>query len=761
MISLDEKFQQMLLQFSPDEWKELQKQCNEINCENIDSTNDISNYKYHYIEDIINKLDMETIDVSCQCLDFVINKVKENIRNIIILGLVQSGKTKEIIGIIHFCIVYLKIPIIIIIQNRISGYKQLEERIEFFSKKLKKFYINTRYVKTSLNEKNAKKIFNYDNPSPEVIICLSNCKQLNKLKNNIEIALLDNNKRVVPYVLIMDEYDDHIKSRQDITNKSELKKVEKSMKLIKDNSYINIGVTATLLACMLTDEKTNTNDIFQLKPQRNYVGYGSSRIQIVDINTMITRVNKTKRVLHLSQIKEILQEIDESIDSVKEYSITLINVSDDTAEHRKIHEEIQNEFCDWASILFNSNSSTSMNSSNIECFLPQPCHSVRKIQEGIFTNKLKIITITEHKIKIPIDNILDNDNQYFSRYSINFENYSVSEIITELLRYTNKVAIISGRMACRGISFVSTDYSKHITDMIYVPSGGSHLTRNVQDMRIYGNFEKDGIDIVLYTDHNDYISNVGNYISLQKKLLNGENVDDESIHLENINLRQNIMGYNFDPEDVPIKKIDRIGLIKGISFKHEDIWGISSYIKDYDICYEKIKMKYPEYEIIVYSKMFVLDLSNIEYNDIKNRFVVPTKNNGLSEQYKHLFENHFRNELQKFAQSFTSNEIDNYNFHRIWYILDNYRNSWPLHNPIKMKNQLINICSKVSLIDICYMGGENDTKISIILKNPEIDVEYLKECIGKKKIIMFYSKDSYHYTKCDKESYYVKDTKIY
>jgi len=78
-----------------------------------------------------------------------------------------------------------------------------------------------------------------------------------------------------------------------------------------------------------------------------------------------------------------------------------------------------------------------------------------------------------------------------------------------------------------------------------------------------------------------------------------------------------------------------------------------------------------------------------------------------------------------------------------------------------MKNQLINICSKVSLIDICYMGGENDTKISIILKNPEIDVEYLKECIGKKKIIMFYSKDSYHYTKCDKESYYVKDTKIY
>ena len=83
---------------------------------------------------------------------------------------------------------------------------------------------------------------------------------------------------------------------------------------------------------------------------------------------------------------------------------------------------------------------------------------------------------------------IPKDQQYVFRDSITFQNYSISEIITYLLQYTNKIAIIGGRMACRGISFVTTNFKKHITDMIYVPSGSSHLTRNVQDMRIYGNY---------------------------------------------------------------------------------------------------------------------------------------------------------------------------------------------------------------------------------------------------------------------------------
>ena len=37
------------------------------------------------------------------------------------------------------------------------------------------------------------------------------------------------------------------------------------------------------------------------------------------------------------------------------------------------------------------------------------------------------------------------------------------------MNYTDKVAIISGRMACRGISFVTNDYQKHIVTCGQIP----------------------------------------------------------------------------------------------------------------------------------------------------------------------------------------------------------------------------------------------------------------------------------------------------
>ena len=98
---------------------------------------DISNYKYQFIKkrlDNLNRIILEDID--CQSINFFYEKLIENVKNIIILGLIQSGKTKEIIGIIHFVIVYLKIPIIVLIQNKTSAYKQMEARINDFSNKL-------------------------------------------------------------------------------------------------------------------------------------------------------------------------------------------------------------------------------------------------------------------------------------------------------------------------------------------------------------------------------------------------------------------------------------------------------------------------------------------------------------------------------------------------------------------------------------------------------------------------------------------------
>ena len=729
----------------------------------IDPNIDLSNYKYHYINNRLNNI-KDYSDVKSQSIDFFINKLKNNIKNIIILGLIQSGKTNEIIGIIHYCIVYLKIPIIVLIQNRTSGYHQLNERINNFNKELQNYNIKTRYVKTGLNKINSKKIFNYDNPQPEIIICLSNYKQLQKIVDNIKNVYVEC-KKIVPYVLIMDEYDDHIKTRQDETNIENYKIVEKSNKYLIEHSYINIGVTATLLACMLTDNNTKLNDIFQLKPGNNYVGYDSPKIKIVDIKEHITE-HKNKRILDINKICCLLRQIENSVDysnenfNYKDYSITLLNTTDNTKKHDCLFEEITNEFISWSTILFNSSKASN---DSIKCSLPSELYYNNSLKEGISypdVNKNKCYEIIKTTIVLNKNDeafkYIQKDKAYVYRYTISFTNYSISEIITHLLTYyTNKICIISGRMACRGISFVTTDFKKHITDMIYVPSGSSHLTRNVQDMRIYGNFPNDNININLYTDRENYINNIGGYIYIQNQILNGEldEINNSDKTNREITLSQSIMNMEFKPSQIPNKKIDRINLVKGFRFKNEDRWGIPTNITNFDICYAYLSNRFKDHTIICYSKYIDLDLTNINNSIINGTFIEPTKDNKLSKIYAELFKKKFIDQIQQLAYSFNNNNKNsNYEINKFtqWYILNNYRNGWPLHNPLTNNKELI---------DICYKGYDKKY-IRLILKNPIINRNYLNRYINTNNIIiLFYSKKCFHYSKCERKSYYIEDNK--
>lgn len=733
----------------------------------IDVNIDLSNYKYQFINKQLTNININFSEFDSQSIEFFFKKLKNNIKNIIILGLIQSGKTKEIIGIIQLCIVYLKIPIIVLIQNRTSGYKQLDERINQFNTLLANYNIKTRYVRTGITKRSSKKIFNYENPQAEVIICLSNYKQLQKIVENIEFVSIEC-KKIAPYILIMDEYDDHIKTRQDEIEIGKYKIVEKSIKYLMKNSYINVGVTATLLACMLTDKNTTVDDIFQLTPSENYVGYDSPKINLIDISDVI-KVANNKRILHISEINNIMNIINESIDcsveniqQCKDYSITLINTSDNQKNHDDIFEEITNEFADWSCILFNSSNDY------IKCSLPNEPYSSKKINPGTYIDPKdakKIIDITRSKIKICVNDYIyqyiPKDQQYVFRDSITFQNYSISEIITYLFQYTNKIAIISGRMACRGISFVTTNFKKHITDMIYVPSGSSHLTRNVQDMRIYGNYPNDNIDISLYTDEENYKNNICGYILIQNKILNGEydeinDYDDTNLLVnKDISLSQHIMNCTFNPEDVPSKKIDRIGLVKGFKFKYEDVWGIPTNFTNYDLCWNDLSQKFPDYYIVSYSKVIDLDLSNINFENLNGVFIEPTKYNKLSSTYNKIFLKYFMDKIQETAYSFNNFKKDKkYKINKLsqWYIYNNYRNGWPLHNPFTIpKNR--------ELQQLCYMGYNNETNFKIILKNPIIDKDFLDKCIEQKVILIFYSKKSYHYTKCDFKSYYIEDKK--
>ena len=218
---------ELFSKFTPDEQKKIYENAvGKITDKNFNEYN-LLNLKENYILESLNKINQQEIkNINCQSIEFFVERIKKKIKNICILGLVQSGKTNEIINLVYFCIRYLKIPVIIIIQNKTSGFKQLEERFQKFINKLKDCNFKVRYtkgIKTSILEKT----FNYKNPVPEVIISLSNFKQLGNLDRTLKYIKEKNNNNISPYALFMDEYDELIKSRLDINELVDLSEKEK------------------------------------------------------------------------------------------------------------------------------------------------------------------------------------------------------------------------------------------------------------------------------------------------------------------------------------------------------------------------------------------------------------------------------------------------------------------------------------------------------------------------------------------------------
>ena len=718
----------------------------------VSPENDIANYKYRYIKQHLDNLEtygnLDELVTASQSLSFFIERIKKNISDIIILGMIQSGKTSEIIQMTYFCIRYLKIPVIILIQNKTSGYLQLEHRIKEFSDDLSNYNIPCKYVKTGLKKTSSLKVFDIENPSTQVYICLSNYKQLEKVEQNLKHVKIMN-KRMKPYALIMDEYDDLIKSRQDDLDLAPKCRVEPHIQYLRENSFINVGVTATLLAPMLSDNVITIDNIYQLTPGPLYVGMGSNRIIINDITPYIQCKN-SRREIHSKDVINLVSKMDKEINyEERDYCLLLINISDKKEEHDTLFQRLRNDYDSWSHILFHS-----AEDNRIRCTLPTLESSKIKYIEGFYDDDADI-NIVKEDIRIPEEIFMlykfhnyELKQTHFSRYTIDFTNKTIQDVITTLFKFTDKISVISGRMACRGISFVDNNYERHITDMIYVPSGKSHVTRNVQDMRIYGNFKEDGIKINLYVDELIYKKEIKNYLTLQNELLQGNvnyNGDDNE---EAPTMKENIMTYFFDSENLPSKKLDRNKLVKGFSFNSQNSWGIPTNFTEIEPCIEHIERTYPTFEI----KIMTLKYRKLLESD--NLFTIPTQSNQLSKSKYNQF---VKDNLDEFNEYITRFGIKKLHEHDIglYYILENYKNGWLLHNPISIEEN-INVFKRTALKSICYLGKENGNYMDLVFRNHRFS-RNLKDNLGKNIILIFWGMGCYHIFKCDKDFFYMKD----
>jgi hypothetical protein len=753
MDNIDPRMLKILSKYTPEEIQKL------VNLAGIEEVNDnpeidLLNYKYRHIKPYIDSLTLSDLgEIKCQSKHFFIERIKKNIKDICILGLIQSGKTNEILNLVLFCIKFLKIPVIIVIQNKTSGFKQLELRFKKFIQELKDYNFKVRYVHgSSLQQANSLKIFNPTNPIPEVIIALSNYKQLGKLEQHITLVKESNSKKIAPYALFMDEYDELIKSRCDIEDMEELtekqkkelekgkKKIEKHSNFIRDNSLINCGVTATLLAVMLTENKLKLGDIFILKPQENYVGFGSNRIKLIDISKHLTTI-KNKISIHINKLEHLIDDVDKSldIDENKNYAILLINISDLSDVHNQTYDIFKNHFTDWSCIILNSKGEDG----DIRCSLPDQVYSDIGYKTGtiLLDGDKKTYTIDRITEIVPENHQLainkTKEERAFFRYTITFSKCSISDVITKLMEYTNKVAVVSGKMACRGLSFVDNNYKKHITDMIYVPSGSSSYTRNLQDMRIFGNFNEDCIPINLYTSDETYNKDIKDYLSNQKDIIETGDIDKSC--------KENLSCYKFNSENVPRKKLDRPGLTKGITFNSDIKWGIPTNIDDITKVYDTLAEKYNDYNILKYSIHRREPLPEGELFPLKPK-----------EYASGLFKGDFKGILDEMFKNFKIKETK----YKQWHIYKNYRNAWPLHNPLNI--EFINKNKQGEMVKrdvphVCYMGEENGNYIDIIVRNIKMNSTELKKLKGTKTVIIFYARGCYNYIKCDEHCYIIND----
>lgn len=361
-------------------------------------------------------------------------------RYLTIIGHVQSGKTIEEINYCWYSI-NKYIPVIFIVRNITADQLQLRDRFSKFEQNMEVKLLSDLTVDKAIEFME----------SCGIIILLCNETQLYKMKN----IILKYNKI---YNLCIDEVDFSIKSK-DFNSPIDI-----LLKGIKQNANHILGATATPFA-LFSSEKSMTK-IKKIKPSRNYRGIETLTVNFV--NSCIIRNEDDFPLCDMGAMDEIYESIIQ-----KQYAVILHTVVKERENHYKIQNYISNIYNQITVITYNGDGIKVIckNRNNTPMADTKALNSYRQL-----INKYFIIQENENLIHF-------------------FQNYSISEVLQILVddpEYDHThISIIAGHLASRGISFVSTDYSLHLTDQYFYASKNTHGENLLQSLRILGCYSDD------------------------------------------------------------------------------------------------------------------------------------------------------------------------------------------------------------------------------------------------------------------------------
>ena len=381
-----------------------------------------------------------------------------------LVGHVQSGKTNEEINYCYSSINHHNVPVIFLTRNIKADQLQLRDRFNTTP-----FDFNVKIL-SHLKMDQAVEVLN----SNGIIIFLCNNHQLYRMRNILK-------KYTGKYNICIDEVDFSIKSSKCVSVNDIL------LTEIKKNANHILGATATPFAIFSNDR--HLSKIKKLKPNSNYFG-----IETLQLNFVEPCIITSEADFPLCDM-EAMDTIYESL-LEKETAVLLHTV----VKKKKLQYNIQKYIS-----------------------LNYPFTVITYNGDGI-----KVICNQRTSLSPMADNkSLNNYNQLVNKYFMIsegdnfvhlFQNYSISEVL-QILKMDPEhnhthISIIAGHLASRGISFVSTDYSLHLTDQYFYASKHTHGENLLQSLRILGCY-KDNLPLTLWCSEKTWKS-----ILQQNKIIN-------------------------------------------------------------------------------------------------------------------------------------------------------------------------------------------------------------------------------------------------
>jgi len=387
-----------------------------------------------------------------------------------LVGHVQSGKTHEEINYCYSS-VNSGFPVIFLTRNIKADQLQLSARISEFNQTID----NPLQVKI-LSHCNVIDVAKFMDQN-YIIIFLCNRIQLKKMK---EVLLIYKGE----YNICIDEVDFSIKTKNSDSESDMI------LSQIKKGANHILGATATPIA-VFTTQKDMTK-IVKLKPNKRYHGVDSLNIEF--INNHISNDPRSD-TFTINQIYSNLLE--------KKNAFLLHSVTKKRKNHSALMNYISELFPIFTYIVYNGDGI------QVLC----------KHREQIHFAKQK--TINKYGQNINKYHVIKNNENYIHY----FQNYSISEVLQLLVNDPyhdhNFISIIAGHLASRGVSFVSSDYSLHLTDQYFNAGPQTHGENYLQSLRILGCYN-DNLPLTLWCSerswnrilqHNKLINNIVNNIN--------------------------------------------------------------------------------------------------------------------------------------------------------------------------------------------------------------------------------------------------------